>query len=137
MTIMNWDQSLDVGVEKMNDEHKGLLVLMNKLHDLYENGETGSAILTTMRRLGAATAAHFKDEEEFMQSIGYDRFDSHKRIHTELLQRYGDFMEKAEAAGGKVDDEFFKFLKFWLSAHIKGIDVKYGEFANSHVRQAS
>ena len=29
MPIMNWDASLDVGVESMNDDHKQILDLMN------------------------------------------------------------------------------------------------------------
>ncbi len=41
MPIMQWDDSLDIGVDAMNREHQGLLDIMNKLFDASERGETG------------------------------------------------------------------------------------------------
>ena len=126
MTIMNWDASLDVGVDQMNREHQGLLNLMNRLHDARDAGKTGKEVLDILDALGAATVQHFKDEEDFMERSGYPKFKTHKLIHEDLLKKFTGYAEAAHASHGKLEDGFFFFLKHWLTAHIKGIDMQYG-----------
>jgi hemerythrin len=43
-----------------------------------------------------------------------------------LLENFSKHYESFNQ-NGKLTDDFFHFLKFWLSAHIQGIDKKYGE----------
>ena len=129
MSIMDWEPALDVGVGAMNDEHKQLLSLMNALHDAYKAGETGSSVMQKLDALGAATIKHFADEEVYMESIGYPKLASHKIIHQQLLQKFTQFSAEIRQANGKLEEGFFTFLKFWLSAHIKGVDMQYSPAA--------
>jgi len=125
MPLMNWDQSLDIGVDAMNRDHQKLLDVMNRIYDSREKG--GSAVNLLVQQLGALCVKHFKDEEAFMISIGFPDLESHKRVHARLLSRYGEFAEAIQKNDGKPSDEFFQFLRLWLASHIKCIDVKYGE----------
>lgn len=131
MPIMNWDKSLDIGVKAMNDEHHGLLDIMNQIYDAHAVGKQGATINALVAKLGEACTEHFAHEEAYMQRIGYPGFTNHKALHTSLLTRYGDFAARIRAAGGIASDDFFQFLKFWLSSHIKGIDTKYAAHATS------
>src|SRR5208283_2214610 len=90
-----------------NREHREILDLMNRLYDAHSAAQTGAGVNTLVERLGAVCAKHFADEEEFMRRIGFPAL--------------------IRAHHGKPNDEFFDFLKFWLTSHIKGIDTKYGE----------
>ena len=47
-------------------------------------------------------------------------------IHKDLLDKFTDHYQ-IMVSTGKLNDKFFSFLKLWLSAHIQGIDVKYGK----------
>ena len=129
MPIMNWDNSLDIGVKAMNDEHHGLLDIMNQIYDAHAGGKRGATINALVAKLGDACTAHFAHEEAYMQRIGYPGFNKHKALHTNLLTRYGAFAAQIRAGGGLASDAFFQFLKFWLSSHIKGIDTKYAAHA--------
>ena len=129
MPIMNWDNSLDIGVKTMNDEHHGLLDIMNQIYDAHAGGKQGATINALVAKLGEACTAHFAHEEAYMQRIGYPGFNKHKALHTNLLTRYGAFAAQIRAGGGLASDAFFQFLKFWLSSHIKGIDTKYAAHA--------
>jgi hemerythrin-like metal-binding protein len=136
MPIMTWDQSLDIDVSAMNDEHKQILDAMNRIHDATEAGRTGEEINRLVARLGAICVAHFKDEEAYMASIGYPGLTNHKFVHVRLLERYADHAAQIKAAGGCADHSFFHFLRHWLTSHIKGIDIKYGEHAANATRAA-
>lgn len=129
MPLMEWSSKLDIGVEKMNDEHKVLLDLMNRLFDQAGSKATKPVLKATITALGNATVAHFQDEERYMQSIGYPDFERHRFIHVDLLKKFAEFQAKFESGPGEVGNDFFSFLKLWLSAHIQGIDRNYGEFS--------
>lgn len=126
MSIMTWNAELDVGVAKMNHEHQGLLDLMNELHDLKVAGKSGPEVLKVLDALGAATVSHFADEEVYMESIDYPKLSTHKLIHKDLLEKFGKYSSEIHARHGVMGDDFFIFLKHWLTAHIKGIDMQYG-----------
>ena len=131
MPIMNWNQTLDIGVASMNEDHREILDAMNEIFDAYEAGKEGDAINRLVSRLGAVCTQHFADEENFMEEVGYPGLKSHKIIHKKLLEDFSGHAAAIEAAGGKANDDFFSFLRRWLVAHIKGIDIKYAEHANS------
>lgn len=131
MPIMLWDPSLDVGVAAMNREHQEILDLMNRIYDARARGEHGEAINQLVARLGGVCTRHFADEEAYMARIGYRDLASHKILHQSLLARYGAHAEAIKAAGGAASDDFFNFLKFWLTSHIKGVDTRYGAHATA------
>lgn len=131
MPLMNWDNSLDVGVARMNDEHQQILALMNQIYDAREAGRAGPDVIRLVERLGQVTVDHFRDEEAYMQTSGYAGIASHKLIHKDLLNKFTSYAEEIKAKGGDVPEKFLTFLKLWLTAHIRGIDMKYGPKAGS------
>lgn len=132
MSLMNWNEKLDVGVHEMNDEHKGLLDLMNKLYDISKQKAPFSSQLQVLNDLKNATVQHFEHEEAYMEKIGWESASSHKYIHKGLLESFSKHYDEAQK-NSKIPEEFFDFLKFWLAAHIQGIDKKYGDFANKKI----
>ena len=128
MGYFQWSDKLDIGVKPMNDEHQVLLSIMNKLYDQNQASKSHAQLKLTVEELENYTLKHFKDEEAYMDSIGFPDADKHKIIHTQLLKRFGDQKAKFLQGGGAVHEGFFQFLKLWLSAHIQGIDIKYGIF---------
>jgi hemerythrin-like metal-binding protein len=130
MSLMSWDDGLDVGVDAMNAEHKRLLSLMNALYDAVQADAPGADVLAKLAALKAATVEHFAHEEAYMDEIGFPGAPGHKLIHKDLLEKLDAHAAAAEASGGEgLGDALFNFLRFWLSAHIRGVDVKYGKGA--------
>ncbi len=128
MSLMDWNKSLDIGVEAMNNDHKVLLKYMNELYDLYDAKADFAAQKVVLDKLKDATILHFQDEEKYMEKICFEGIDMHKIVHINLLakftEHYQDFISRHSFNEG-----FFQFLKLWLSAHIVGIDLKYAEFS--------
>jgi hemerythrin-like metal-binding protein len=127
---MEWSSNLDVGVQNMNKEHQQLLSIMNKLYDRHQEKAPLIELKSLMNDLANYTVKHFQDEEAYFDSIGFPDADKHKLIHKDLLTKFGTHRSNFEASG-TLDQSFFLFLKMWLSAHIQGIDSKYGVFAKT------
>lgn len=129
MSFLNWGAALDLGVKSMNDEHKVLIDIMNRLYDRNKAGAPKSELEKIIIDLANYTTKHFADEEAYMASIQFPELTTHKIIHQNLLRSFGEQVDKFKAGDGKVSDGFFSFLKLWLTAHIQGIDMKYGTFS--------
>lgn len=126
MSDFSWNPSFDIGVNAMNDEHRKLLSLMDSLYQLHVRKASRAELGHALNTLAAFTKQHFQHEEKYMASINYPRLDSHRQVHADLLSKLAAHA-KEFASVGHFADEFFVFLKLWLSAHIQGIDKKYGD----------
>ena len=105
---------------------------MNKLYDLSEKNAGFTELKSVLQDLEKSVVTHFADEEAYMQRIGFSGFKNHKAIHEQLLSKFQDHVTRFKKEG-KFDDHFFAFLKVWLSAHIKGIDMKYADEQRSKI----
>ena len=124
--LFTWDAAkFSVKVPEMDREHQQIILLMNRLHDLYKSGAPASEQGKALTALAEYTVKHFSDEEAYMARINFPGLNVHKGVHKNLLERVGQFAAGFKASG-KLGDDLFVFLKMWLSAHICGIDMKYG-----------
>lgn len=125
MSLMNWGPQLDIGVSEMNHQHQHLLDLMNDLHDAFEKKKTFEDIKICFLKLKVATVDHFDEEEKFQEKIGWQKIATHKIIHQRLLEEFSKH-EVEFNKNRELTQDFFRFLQFWLSSHIQGIDMEYG-----------
>lgn len=132
MKLMEWNDKLDVGVQSMNHQHQKLLDLMNALYEGNEAKKPFPSLLPILTELKNYTIEHFQEEEKYMESISYEGLASHKLIHQQLLNRFSE-QEEIILTSKVFPESFFGFLKVWLSAHIQGIDMKYGQASLSKI----
>jgi hemerythrin len=132
--VFEWDKSkYTTYVDKMDDEHHGLIDLMNQLFQANEKGMPKSQLLRLVDQLGQKTKDHFASEEKYMATLSdYKQFQAHKKIHENLLENYQNHATAfRKSAENKLPMDFFNFLKVWLAAHMCGVDRKYGEVAKA------
>ena len=135
MSLMDWSNDLDVHVDEMNNQHKGLLEVMNALFDSHQAGAEFNELKSLLDKLADLTIKHFEEEEVYMESIEYPGIKGHKKIHQDLLAKFLALKEEFEKSQS-LEQCFFDFLRLWLAAHIKGIDMKYGEHSISKKQSA-
>ena len=128
MAKLEWSESLKLGVESMDQDHKFLISLMNKLEALEGANAEKDQISQCFNDLLEFTVKHFSKEEEFMESMQFDGLNSHKLIHKELLRRLGDHHDEFNKTG-VISEGLMDFLVIWLKSHICGIDAKYAKVA--------
>ncbi|MCA8954752.1 MAG: hemerythrin family protein [Planctomycetes bacterium] len=126
-----WDpNTLSVHVDSMDGEHQKLIKMMNGLHERHVAGDADRAELARLLdEFAAFVVEHFTHEERYMASIDYPDLGKHKKVHENLLERFATMRQEFDAGDGTLPDSLFQFLKFWLSAHIRGVDAKYGHHA--------
>ncbi len=133
-SIFEWDKTkYTTYVSAMDKEHEKLVAIMNRLYQENDQGVPKAQLLKTVDELAKYTTQHFASEEAYFMKIpNYKSADTHKRIHENLLKDFGAHVEKfKKSSENKVPNDFFMFLKVWLSAHICGIDRKYGEITKA------
>lgn len=78
MGVFDWDPvKFDVGVGKMNAEHKVLIDLMNALHARNAAGASKAELQGLIEQLATATQRHFKSEEAYMESLAFPALRPH------------------------------------------------------------
>lgn len=120
------DSELGLGVREMDREHQELVQRMNALYEAVQNKEGLSHLKTLVQALADYTVKHFADEEAHMEKMGFSGLATHKIMHKQLLQQFGQYVDEFKKTG-TISERFFSFLRVWLTSHIRGIDMKYAE----------
>ncbi len=82
---VHWEKSFAVGIKEIDDQHKKLFDLVNKLYDLEDNANIKEDIREILYAFRDYTLVHFKDEEEYMKSIAYPALEEHTKIHERII----------------------------------------------------
>ncbi len=124
--MIEWNDKYKTGIELVDEQHKELFRLFNKIYDLYNNEfliDKYDKIIVALEELKDYTKYHFKAEEEYMLSIRYKKFFEHKSKHE-------DFIRKIDSIDYNIIDndqqnhllELLKFVTNWLVEHVITVD---------------
>lgn len=127
MAFINWTEQYSVGVTEIDNQHKGLVKLINKLFDAMADGQANKVLHEIIEELVKYTQVHFATEEKYFVSFNYADTEAHIAEHNKFIQEVAKFKAQFEAGNIVLSFEVFKFLKSWLVNHIQGSDKKYSE----------
>lgn len=130
MPLRRWNKTSDVGVASMNDEHREILDAMNQIDEAHAAGAKGAEINELLARLAQIVVRHFADKEQGMEQIAFPGLAARRIIHQRYVEKFTQHAKTIKHAGGVAAEAFFGFLTRWLTAHIHGVNAKYGEHAN-------
>ena len=128
--IVSWSDSLSVGIEFLDNQHKHLIKLTNELYRAYIHG--GNSLDTvfkdTMRRVADYVRLHFATEQKLFNLINYPESVEHKKEHDILVYKVIKTLKEYEADKDFVPLDFVQFLKDWIVDHVAKSDQMYGVF---------
>jgi len=126
MSLMDWSDSMSVGVKVLDDDHKKLVGLVNELHDGILGGQRKEALAHVLDELVKYTKTHFGREEVLFEKTKYPAAAEHKKHHDELLVKAGELQARyKDGMTSMLSLETMSFLKSWLNHHISGEDKRY------------
>jgi hemerythrin len=126
--LIDWTNDLSVGIEEIDEQHKILFNLINRLyHGIVQQTDT-VVIQEIFNELIQYTVVHFAVEESLMRIFDYPAYDEHRRYHEVLTKQVVDLHNKFTAAKVTVSMELLTFLRKWLTNHIMVEDKKYTQF---------
>ena len=128
MKELDWDSSLDVGVDEIDDDHRRMVKLFNLLAHAVSNGDEPDYQEALLDELIAYTVWHFRHEERLMLKYAYDDRDTHQQQHRELIAGVTEIREKFLEGGRQLLEEDVEYLERWVTAHIIHTDKKMGAY---------
>jgi hemerythrin len=132
MELISWKESLNVGIKDIDEQHKKLVGLINKLFDAMSHGKSNEIMNAVFSDLSKYVTNHFATEEKLMRKYGYDDYDYHKQEHKFFIDKLNELKEKFSNGNVAISLEVLNFLKDWLLKHIIGTDRKYIPLFKEH-----
>ncbi|OIQ51700.1 Methyl-accepting chemotaxis protein III [Pseudodesulfovibrio hydrargyri] len=126
--LIVWDDSIATGIEIIDDQHKELIALINRLNSAMQQGQGKAVLGEILEEVGRYATYHFGQEEALFDKYGYPEVEDHKAVHRDLLGQANSFIERFQSGQTGMSHDLFFFLKDWLVDHIKGVDYRYIPF---------
>jgi len=96
MDFLEWNESFSVGIASIDEEHKGLIALINRLYEGIKENKQDQVLGPIFNELGDYTRSHFAHEEELFARYGYPKAEEHALKHALLVGELKD-LKKARA----------------------------------------
>lgn len=142
--FMHFGRNLELGIDSMDEEHRDLVTLVNRLAvtlgirstwSLHEDSGDKTEVeihrgvaLGILKQLEYATRDHFLSEEALMNSVAYPKLEEHILEHKMLLAELRDYIRAICSGKESLDQEILLELKHWLLGHIIDADRHFAEY---------
>ncbi|AIF50435.1 bacteriohemerythrin [Pelosinus sp. UFO1] len=120
--MVTWEDNYAIGVEAIDEQHKELFQISNRIYDLLKNDlitDKYDSIIEIIEELKNYTIYHFEAEEEYMKNIGYKKLLSQKVAHNDFLEKMeGIDLEQIDNGHNEYLLGILDFVCEWLVEHI-------------------
>lgn len=117
-----WKEQYCIGVPNIDKAHKRLFSIVGRLMRLVEEDEKDEhACVEGIKYFKNYAIKHFAEEEEYMRSINYEGYETHKRLHEGLRDKTLPALEQNMERSFYSDESVCQFLGVcmsWLTGHI-------------------
>lgn len=128
MMLMKWNDSYSVNVREIDQQHKRLFDLINKLLEAMQKKEAHSVLMDVLNGLTDYTIKHFQNEEKYFNQFNYPLTAEHIKEHQDFIKKVSEFNNNIKKDKNLLTIQVMNFLRDWLKNHIKGSDQKYSSF---------
>jgi hemerythrin-like metal-binding protein len=129
MPLMNWSSALASGIQDIDDQHKKLIEISNRLYAAMQRNEDKQSIGSLLDQLIEYTSYHFKFEEDLMEKHGVTGVPTHREQHAKLVNDVVEHQARFRK-GDALSTDLMAFLRDWLVNHIMKTDRAFGRELN-------
>lgn len=131
MSEINWNMSMETGIENIDEQHKMLISVINDFYNEIQKGSSKDRMLHLLKELKKYTDYHFTDEEKYMESVDYPELEKHRKIHESFVKRVSGFEQRFISGKMLLTLEVTNFIKEWIVKHIMDEDKKIADYVNA------
>ncbi len=125
---MIWKRCFETGIRPIDDEHRVLVTLIQKLEGSMYDGSVTKTTGMVLKELVDYVKFHFKNEEEVMSRVGFPELARHKILHKDLVNDIASILIDMKHGKPCTASELIGFLNYWLRDHILKEDMKIAQF---------
>lgn len=127
---IEWRNSLSIGVEEIDRQHKQLLSHFDQLLKACETGKGIDELKKLLDFLDGYVIKHFRDEESIQRLRNYPGYEAHRKEHESFVARLNVLKQEISNEGVALHHvmETNNLLLKWLIHHISTVDVQLGKF---------
>jgi hemerythrin len=129
VTVIEFSEELLTGIPEMDEQHKKLVELLNKVVSVLREGRREEARNILIRELLDYVESHLTSEEEFLKSIGYPDYENHKKAHDVFRKEVQRLVPHVKNGDEKAFRDVLFLTWGWVYNHIAKTDKKYGLYA--------
>ena len=130
--LISWDASNEVGIPIIDEQHRGVVTLINSFGFSIQYGQQSEFYLNTIfTMMDGYTKVHFATEEEILRHTGYEDFEQHKALHTDLIKK--SFSVANESMRLRDPEIYLRFLQEWWMTHINSCDQQYAPIVKKYL----
>lgn len=127
---MLWKDEYGIGVEKIDQAHHEFFRIARRIFISTSNKNPNRwAALEGVKFLKAYVDRHFREEEEYMQSIAYKDYELHKAQHellkNKVVPRIESYLQRNHESAEAIK-KFVDILVLWIRRHILVHDKAIG-----------
>lgn len=134
MIRIEFDETLETGDARVDDQHRELIGMFNELHAASCDGCGKEAIGPLLERLHSYTIEHFTAEQQLMVDSRFpaEEMLEHFSEHGELTQKVRQLVLDYHDGGLATILPVATLLQEWLATHIRQRDMRVVQ----HIKQA-
>lgn len=118
MEFLKWTEDLSVGNKQIDDDHRHLFDLLERLHLDMTSGQINQETQSIVDALRDYAESHFSREEEFMRKIGYPHYATHQAEHNRFLSEVCALQSRVARGARTAQLDIDQFLAAWLRDHV-------------------
>jgi hemerythrin len=127
---INWDWTLDIGIDRIDNQHRELFNRLDQLLTSIEDGKGNDEVIKTLDFLEEYVIQHFNEEEDLQKKTNYPLLNIQHAQHEEFKSDLKEFRNIFETQGTStlLALNIEEKLVIWFKNHIINLDKDLGDF---------
>ena len=126
--MIKWDDTMSVGIWKMDQQHKRWVELINDLSECISQGSSHESLNKLFSNVAEYTRTHFADEEQLLAKNNYPDLDIQRGEHNNFIINLDKLKLQFDSQESGTATDLMNVMCNWLINHIRSCDKKYGVF---------
>jgi hemerythrin len=131
---MRWDESLSVGIDAIDNQHREFVDCITELERAQALSDR-DGVGRVIRRVMNFALTHFALEEELMERGGYKLRAHHKAAHDDFVRRMKDYA-RSHQQGEDIARKLLSELNSWTTNHMDRDDKDYARSVRPYSRES-
>ena len=119
LSFVEWDGTYDLGIHRIDLQHRRLAELINVLGEDLKNGRDDARLAESLEDLVSFATLHFETEERLLSTYGVPNAAAHAEEHRRLLDDVRSMAVTIDSSSMMLT---MRYLQEWLLRHISVTD---------------